>query len=450
MRRIDKLTGRASAPQGEERYNIGDHLSWMNTFGFGMGPMNPVTTWGDQTTEAPPNNFEGYVQAAYKTNGIVFAVISARMRLFTEARFAWRDWTNGKPGTLYTNQSLQVVQEPWVNGTTGDLLAHMEQDASLAGQFFGVYRNDGRRPSLRRLRPDWVDLVIGSPNGDPFDVDAEVTGIKYHPAGRGVRNVAPVFFPIEQVVHYAPTPDPEARFRGMSWLSPVIEEIRSDKGATVHKGRMWDHGATPNIAVTMPVTDRKVFMEAVEAMDRNHKGAANAYKTMWLMGGADVKVVGNSFKELDYKAVQGAGETRIASAAGVPPIIVGLSEGLSAAAYGTSYGQARRAFADLWARPHWREAAGALQKVLAKPNPSSELWYDESGISFLQEDQMDAAEILGKNAQTVRTLLDAGFESETVVAAVESGDFSQLVHSGLYSVQLQKPGTTGPTPSPAT
>jgi phage portal protein BeeE len=248
------------------------------------------------------------------------------------------------------------------------------------------------------------------------------------------------------MVHYAPTPDPEARWRGMSWLSPVIEEIRSDKAATVHKGRFFDNAATPNLAVKMPLTDKAQFLDAVRAMDENHKGASNAYKTMWLMGGADVTVVGNSFKDLDYKAVQGAGETRIAAAAGVPPIIVGLSEGLDAAAYGTSYGQARRAFADLWARPAWREAAASLQKVLAKPNPSSELWYDETGISFLQEDQKDAAEILGRNSQTIRTLVDAGFEAETVVAAVESGDFTQLTHSGLYSVQLQPPGTEFQTP----
>lgn len=445
MRRIDRLTGRSSVPASEERFSLAELLGSLGP--SGMGGMSPVTTWGDQSTEPPPNSFEGYVQAAYKANGIVFALISARMRLFTEARFAWRDWSNGKPGSLYTDQSLAVVQEPWTNGTTGDLLGHMEQDASLAGQFFGVYRNDGRREALRRARPDWVDLVIGSPNRDPLDIDAEVIGIRYYPAGRS-GGVAPVSFPIEQVVHYAPIPDPEARFRGMSWLSPVVEEIRSDKAATLHKGRFFDNAATPNLAVTMPVTDRKQFLEAVEAMDRNHKGAANAYKTLWLMGGADVNVVGADLKSLDFKQVQGAGETRMASAAGVPPIIVGLSEGLAAATY-SNYGQARRAFADLWARPQWRGAAAALQKVMRRPNATAELWYVEDGISFLQEDQMDAAEILSRRMLTIEAGVRAGFDPETVVKAVDAQDLSLMAHTGLYSVQLQPPtnGTADSTPA---
>jgi phage portal protein BeeE len=58
---------------------------------------------------------------------------------------------------------------------------------------------------------------------------------------------------------------------------------------------------------------------------------------------------------------QGAGETRIAAAAGVPPVIVGLSEGLQAATY-SNYSQARRRFADGTMRPLWRNAAVARER----------------------------------------------------------------------------------------
>ncbi len=66
-------------------------------------------------------------------------------------------------------------------------------------------------------------------------------------------------------------------------------------------------------------------------------------------------------------------------------------------------------------------------------------------ISFLQEDRKDAAEIQQAEAQTIKTLTDAGYKAESVIAAVLSGDFSQLVHTGLFSVQLQPPGTKLPT-----
>jgi phage portal protein BeeE len=327
----------------------------------------------------------------------------------------------------------------------------MEQDASLGGQFYGVYRkgSDGI-PRLRRLRPDWVDILIGSPSQDPFDIDAEVGAYFYHPNGRGQTKAKPVLIEPEFMVHYAPIPDPEARYRGMSWLSPVVEEIRKDVAATRHGASYFDNAATPNLAVTMPqALPKDQFLDLVRDLDQQHQGVANAYKTMWLMGGSDIRTVGNSLKDMDYKAVQGAGETRIAAAGGVPPIIVGLSEGLEAATY-SNYGQARRAFADLWARPAWRDAAGALQKVLAKPSPTSELWYDESGISFLQEDQMDAAEILSRRMLTIEAGVRAGFDPETVVTAVDEQNLQLLQHTGLYSVQLQPPTDGQPPAVPAT
>jgi hypothetical protein len=56
--------------------------------------------------------------------------------------------------------------------------------------------------------------------------------------------------------------------------------------------------------------------------------------------GADVKTVGADLQQVDFKQVQGAGETRICAAARIPPIIVGVSEGLDSATY-SNYGQAR-------------------------------------------------------------------------------------------------------------
>jgi hypothetical protein len=72
-------------------------------------------------------------------------------------------------------------------------------------------------------------------------------------------------------------------------------------------------------------------------------------------------------KQIDFKVTQGHGETRIAAAAGVPPIIVGLSEGLEAATY-SNYGQARRRFADVTMRPLWRERGGVARDDRERPS----------------------------------------------------------------------------------
>lgn len=435
MRRIDRLRGGRT----EERALV-DLASWVPFAGLDPMSMNPVhTTWGKQSVEPIPNNFEGYVRGIYKRDGVVFGLIAARVALFKQARFQWQSLDNGTPGELFGTADLDLLERPWLNGTTSDLLARMEQDASLAGQFYGVRRDTPSGPRIRRLRPTLVSIVTGSPSNLPDDPDAEPVAYLYWRSGQVGQGEPQIFWPHE-IIHYAPTPDPDANWRGMSWITPVIREVEADMGATEHKAKFFENAATPNLAVSLDkALAKKDALDFIEAM-RDNEGARNAYRTLWLAGGADVKVVGADLKQLDFKVTQGAGETRLASAAQVPPIIAGLSEGLGAATY-SNYGQARRHFADIFARPAWADAAAALESVLA-PRSGARLWYDDQHISFLQEDQRDEAEIFAADANTIRTLTDGGFDPESVKQAVKSRNFSLLKHTGLLSVQMQPPGTT--------
>jgi hypothetical protein len=107
---------------------------------------------------------------------------------------------------------------------------------------------------------------------------------------------------------------------------------------------------------------------------------------------------------------QGAGESRIAAAAGVHPTIVGLSEGLQGSSLNSgNFGAARRLVADRTMSWLWRNAAGSLE-ILVPPPAGASLWYDASGIPFLREDRKDAAEIQQIKAATIRQLVDAGYE----------------------------------------
>jgi hypothetical protein len=144
-------------------------------------------------------------------------------------------------------------------------------------------------------------------------------------------------------------------------------------------------------------------------------------------------------RQIDFKQVRGGGETRIAAAAGIPPIIVGLSEGLEAATY-ANYGQARRRLADGTAHPLWQNMAGSVETVMKRPGPDVRLWYDATDVPFLREDEGDAANIANVRSTTISTYITAGFQPDSVVKAVDSGDLGLLVHTGLTSVQLLPPG----------
>lgn len=407
------------------------------------GTITPPSMWampGGPAKSGQEQPCAEFLQAAaiLKTNGPVFACSQARSKVFTEARFRFRRVRDGRPGDLFGNQELSLLENPWPGGHTTDLMARMIQDIDLCGNSFIVRRGD----RLRRLRPDWVTIVVGS-ESDPDlagdALDGELLGYIYHPHGSATGAPENHFLMVDEVAHWAPIPDPHFMQRGMSWLTPVTREMSADNAATEHKQAYFKNGAVSGLVATLPSSvTPEMFGRFMQEFNANHQGAHNAYKTLFLGGGADVKNMGNNLQQLTFTSTQGAGETRIAAAAGVPPIIAGFSEGLQAATY-SNYSQARRAFADQTIRPLWRSASQALSTVVDVPD-DAELWYDDRDVAFLREDRKDSAEIQGRQAQTIRALIDAGYDSDTVVPAVTSENFRLLEHSGLYSVQLRPAG----------
>ena len=437
---------RKPAVQVEERgsndpiLGFTDYLNLITQFGYnGVQYATPT-----QSQEEIGPVYTSVARAAVKSNGVIFACMLVRMLLFAEARFQWR--RDGTQNDLFGTADLKLLESPWPGGTTGDLLSRMIQHVDIGGNAF-VARRPGK---LAVLRPDWVKIVVGT-GGDPesaaWDVDAEVLGYVYQPGGPGSGR-DPVTFLAEEVAHFAPLPDPEARFRGMSWITPIIREVMADKAATEHKLMFFENAATPQLAVKLDVPDLEQMKRWIQLFRDNHEGAANAYKTLYLGAGADVTVVGANLQQLEFKVTQGAGETRIAAAAGVPPVIVGLSEGLQAATY-SNYGQARRRFADGTMWPLWRNACGSLERIIPAPG-GAHLWVDAADIPFLREDQLDQANILVQKSLAIKQLTEAGFAPDSAVTAVDGNDLSQLEHTGLVSVQLLPPGSQpNQPPAPA-
>lgn len=395
-------------------------------------PVRPITTY-NTTTEEVAHDYATHIQNVLKRNGPIFALIAFRTDLFSQVRWAFRQRRNGKPGDIFSNPTLDVLNnDPIINKM-------MVIDNDLAGNFYG-YRDLDR---VTRLRPDWVQLAYDRPIER---WDARLAAILYYEGGLLGKEPddAIKFFP-EDVIHWYDRPDPEHRGLGMSWITPIVREIAADNAATTHKLKFFENGATPNLVLKFPenITPAAV-KEFKEDFDAENVGIRNAYKNLWLGGGADATVIGADLKQLEFSVTQGKGESRLASEARVPAVLVGFSEGLQAATY-SNFGSARRLAADGLLHPLWVSAAGAIGRVIQPPG-GSEFWYDAYDIPFLREDKADEANIRSTDAQTIRTLVDAGYEPESILPAIQAGDWSLLVHSGLYSVQLQPPGKQQPEP----
>lgn len=389
--------------------------------------------------EKMEHDFEGYVTGAYKANGVVFTTMLIRQFILSEARFQYQDMKDGRPGDLHSGPGLELLENPWPGGTTGELIARMEQDASLAGNFYATIVEDDAGRRIRRLRPDWVSIVTEAPNredgspGSPHDIGARVSGYIYRPPGE-----EPVILPADKVVHYSPIPDPMAQWRGMSWVTAITREVMGDNATTKHKLKFFENGATSNIFVTY---DKEVSPDAVKTFadmfTEQHAGVDKAYKTAHIGGGADAKMVGADLKQLDFKVTQGAGESRMAAASLVGAVLAMFSEGMAGSSLNAgNFNAAKRRFGDVGARPLWRTMAASLSKFTTPPD-GSRLWYDDRDIPFLQDDAKDAADILNVNAQAIVALTRDGFQPDSAVAAITSGDLRLLVHTGLPSVQVQ-------------
>lgn len=424
-----------SLKAGRRSTNVYASPSEMTTDGL----LSMWQTWADgDGAERIGSDFASFVGSGYKANGIVFGLILARMSLFSEGTFAFQRYTDKG---IFSTPALGILEEPWPNGSTGELLARMEQDVSLSGNaFIRLVPTAGR---LERWRPDLVDILSNVTRVDWSTSYSDVVGYVYHRHGRASGRPADFATP-DELAHWSPIPDPSAQHKGMSWLTAVVREVNADQQMTTHKDRFFKNAGTPNawikIAGKLTNKDRERLRRELEL---RHAGVENAGKTLIIDGGADYTTIGHSFEQMAFAAVQAAGENRIAVAANVPGIVAGLKEGLSAATY-SNYEQAMRRFADLFGRPQWRSAAAALSRLVDVPG-GSRLIVDVRDIAALKEGEKDRAEIFQKRAATVTNLVQQGFTPESATAAVTAGDLSLLQHTGLYPTTLIPPGSNDKT-----
>jgi phage portal protein BeeE len=448
---LDRITARTVDRPLERRFAIDQWLSNYlipSTFGYGGvqygygGTSLNQTLSGNKATEIVAT-LPGYA-AALRGCPPAFAAQMVRALVLSQARFTFRNLPSSpRARRTFGTRDLGVLERPWTNATTGELLARMEWHAGLAGNAY-VTRQPDR---LRVLRPDWVALLFGShrePDAAGHALDGTLLGYVYCNEGFNSGNRPETLLP-QDVAHWSPIPDPECAGVGMSWITPAVRDIQGDRLATEHKIRFFENGATPNLVVKgVTAATRDQFEEIVDAMEEKHAGVANAYRTLYLAAGADATVVGSDLSQIDFKSTQGLGETRLSVLSRVPAALLGISEGLSGSSLNAgNFSAARRMFADTWVYPTLQDLCGATSTLVTVP-ADAELWFDVADMPILREDAKDAAEIAQIQMATIVSGVNGGFEAESVKAAVIGQNMSLLKHTGMVSVQLQQPGAEQP------
>lgn len=428
-------------------YNTGSFAGGSGLFAFGGYPSDSGTGNAGNTEESYAD-FIGHVDGAFKASSVVFSCAMARMSLFTEARFAFQAFDGTHPGDYVAGDGLEILQKPWPGAVTSSLLARAIQDADLHGNAYFVEQFYNGVHRLRRLRPDWVLILL---DGDPTrDAYADIVAYVYKPGNTSDTEKWEVF-PVDgsngMVAHWAPIPDPLACYRGMSWLTPIIREITADKAMSLHKVKYFQNGAKPGMVVSYDASISPDQAAAfTEKFNQTKLGVDNAYRPLFFGGGVDVTTLNTGIES--FKEVSTAGEYRIASAARVPPMIAGIQEAKSSSLNGGELTASKSLFADGTIRPLWASLCAVLEPLVNCPE-GARLWYADTDIAFLREDVQIIASRQSTEAATIASLVQSGFTPESAVKAVRENDWSELDHSGLLSVQLFEPGVN-PNAAPTT
>jgi phage portal protein BeeE len=400
--------------------------------GMASGAAVLTTSYASSDREAVMPQMTAWAQQAWGSNAVIFGAFLVRMALFSEATLQFQAKDDKH---LFGNQSLAKLEQPFgPNTTTGHLLSRMEQDAGLTGNSY-TWDAPGE-DRLVRLRPDWTTIVSELVTVSGGGQYRRKVGYWVEPPKTAISQGTGQFYPADEVVHWAPVPDPAAEFRGMSWLTPVYRDVLGDDGLSKYKIKYLQNSASPNLLIRYAQKLSSGTVDSVrERMHARYGGVDNAFKTLVLDQGADVTVIGNSLQQMDFANVGAAGVERILAAAGVPGVLVGL-EPLRGA--GRGYQESMQKFANLWGRPQWRSVCGALSQLVDVP-AGNRLWFDTSDIAALQDGETARAQAALVRAQALLALVQAGYTHESAVAAVEAMDLSQLEAGGVGT-----PGSSAP------
>jgi hypothetical protein len=334
---------------------------WASWFSYNGSPYGVHVEHDDAARpRRDRGDFAGLVQGAYKSNGVVFACMLAR-HARCSARRASSSGRSARAAPAISSATNATSRCSRSRGRTA-----RRATCSRGCSRTPTSPATSTRASARPARADAARLGLDHPRSES---NPDMPGWQARRGDRRLRVLArrdgqrdPELMLPEEVAHFAPIPDP---------IGALPRHVVADAGDPRDHGRRRRDAAQAEVLRERRDAeprrqdrphDTEKFKQWVELMREKSEGLANAYKTLYLGAGADATVVGANFRQIDFKATQGAGETRIAAAAGVPPIIVGLSEGLAAATY-SNYGQARRRFADGTMRPLWRNAAGSLATI---------------------------------------------------------------------------------------
>lgn len=300
-----------------------------------------------------PRDAASLTRAGFTSNPVGFRAV----KIISEAAAALPLVLQDRERRYQTHPVLDLIARPNAAQGRAELLEAVYGQLLLTGNaYVEAAGHDALPLELHVLRSDRVNLVPGA-DGWPVAYDY-VVGSKTHrfAVTEGASPICHIrsFHPQDDHYGFAPMQAAasavEVHNSASRWSKALLDNAARPSGAIVYRG------ADGQSSLSQDQYDR-----LLSEMETQHQGARNAGRPMLLEGGLDWKPMGFSPSDMEFQKTKEAAAREIATAYGVPPMMLGIPGDATYA----NYQEANRAFYRLTVLPLATRVTSALADWLS-------------------------------------------------------------------------------------
>jgi HK97 family phage portal protein len=300
-----------------------------------------VVAWGSNGRVAwSPRDTVSLAKTGFQGNPMGFRAV----KLISEAAAALPLILQDNDRRYDSHPVLDLIRRPNAAQGRAELFEAIYGHLLLSGNAYieAVPGMQALPGELHVLRSDRMALVPGA-DGWPVAYDYTVGG-RTHRFAMGADAQ-----PICHIKTFHPADD----HYGFSPLQAAAVAIDVHTSASAWSKALLDNAARPSGAIVYNGADGQAQLSSeqydrlVSEMEMHHQGARNAGRPMLLEGGLDWKPMGFSPSDMEFQQTKEAAGREIATAFGVPPMLMGIPGDATYA----NYQEANRAFYRLTVLP---------------------------------------------------------------------------------------------------
>lgn len=313
----------------------------------------PVVAWSTNGRVAwTPRDTVSLTKAGFSGNPVGFRAV----KLIAEAAAALPLIAQDTERRYDVHPVQDLLSRPNAGQGRAELLENLFGQILLTGNgYLEAVADDALPVELHVLRSDRMRLVPGA--------DGWPVAYEYSVGGRKHRFAVGEISPICHIKSFHPQDD----HYGFSALQAAASAIDVHNSASRWSKALLDNAARPSGAIVYKGVDGHSSMSndqydrLVSEMESQHQGARNAGRPMLLEGGLDWKPMGFSPSDMEFQKTKEAAAREIATAFGVPPMLLGIPGDATYA----NYQEANRAFYRLTVLPLATRVVGAIADWLS-------------------------------------------------------------------------------------